>query len=71
MSDRYRLKITLVDDNGEVLVEEVASCDSIGDVLVELGSPRGYTGQRFLDMIDSLFLRGARSPKIEFNKEAN
>jgi len=69
MSDKYRLQIRLVEaESGDELVSEEASCDSIGGVLVEFGQARGYTGQRFLDKIDSLFLRGAKAPKIEFLK---
>jgi hypothetical protein len=64
MIDRYRLAITLRGEDGQLLVDEEASCDSLAGVFVELGNPRGYTGQRFLDRIDTVFLRGATAPKI-------
>ena len=71
MSDRYRLQIRLIGDGGKELVNEEASCDSLSGVFVELGQPRGYTGQRFLDRIDALFLRGAMAPKVEFKSDAS
>jgi len=69
VTERYRLEIRLIDgEDGTELISEVASCDSLYGVLVEFGQAHGYTGERFLDRIDAIFLRGARSPKVELKE---
>jgi hypothetical protein len=66
---KFTLSIVLTDQEGSEVVKESAYCDSLYGVCVELGSPRGFTGQRFLDAIDATFLRGAKAPLVTFESK--